>query len=177
MSHYSNEMENHLNYQKITALVSRWKVDCGFTPTVSPRNLKPNTKLDIQNALNALSYLYTIPKVYLRGTSVELSTRVKLPSTCSPDDVRIVWYFNPNKAQLSVIYQQLSSLRIWQARLESANPLTQYHSSVLKRLQYRLTTCLSLIELLRGSTTTKLVKEEVQLLDNLVAYLQKLQTS
>ena len=177
MSHYSNDMENHLNYQKITALVSRWKVDCGFTPTVSPRNLKPNTKLDIQNASNALSCLYTIPKIYLRGTSVELSTKVKLPSTCSPDDVRIVWYFNPNRGLLSTIYQQLSSLRIWQARLERAKPLTQHHYSVQKLLQHRLTTCLSLIKSLRGSTTTKLVNEEVQLLDNLAAYLQTLQTS
>ena len=177
MSQYSTQRENLYHSQKITAIISRWKADCGFTPTVSQRSLKPNTKLDIQNALNALSCLYTIPKIHLSGTSAELSMMGKIQSTCSPADVRIVWYFNPNQALLSTIYQQLSSLKILQARYELVNPLTQYHSLVQKHLQHRLTTCLRLIKSLRGSTTTKLVKEEVQLLDSLAAYLQKLQIS
>ncbi len=176
MSNYSKELENHLHYLKITQTISRWKADCGFTPTVSPTNYKRDIVLDIHHALNALCSLYTIPKVHLSGTSAGLYFLASALSTCNPEETRVVWYSNPNYAKLSTLAQQLSSLKILCRQLESEKYTQLFHSSGLKRIRHRLIPCLRMIKLLRGSTVTKLVNEEVLLLDNLAAFLQTLQT-
>ena len=176
MSHYTEQRENNLYCQKISRRISRWKEDCGFTPTESQTSLNENTASVIQTALSALSCLYSIPKVRLHGISVEHYLKAKHLNIFSQEEISIVWSSNQNYGKLSTLAQQLLSLKILCQQLELANFPQQYPSSARRLLHHRLTICQSMIGLLLGSTVIKLVKEEVLLLDNLAAFLQKLIT-
>ena len=176
MSHYMEQQENNLHCQLISQQIFRWKGDCGFTPTASQTSLNENTASVIQNALNALSCLYSIPKVHLHGISVERYLKDKHLNIFSQEEISIVWCSNPNYGKLSTLHQQLLSLKTLCRQLELVNFPQQYPSSARKLLHHRLTICQSMIRLLLGSTVIKLVKEEVLLLDNLAAFLQKLIT-
>lgn len=176
MSHYTEQRENHLHCLQILLQISRWKGDCGFTPMESQTNLNENTASVIQNALNALSCLYSIPKVHLHGISVERYLKDKHLNIFSQKEISIVWCSNPNYGKLSTIHQQLLSLKTLCRQLELVNFPQQYPYSAPRLLRHRLTICQSMIRLLLGSTVIKLVKEEVRLLDSLATFLQKLIT-
>lgn len=177
MSHYAEQRENDLHSQQILQRIYLWRADCGFTPTVSQVHSNNSIQSDIRHALNALSYLYSIPKVHLRGTNVVPYLLGRNLSIYSPAEISLQWSSNPNYGKLSTIHQQLSSLKTLYRQLESEKLQTQSHYLAQKLLQHRLSVCLSMIELLRGSTVTKLVSEEARLLDNLAVFLQTLITS